>query len=256
MSAMRVRVVSGCEAVRATLAALPATMRPTAFQHPAWISAWLASEGHARRRTIVALIECTVTGRPLLALPLVLDTFGAASYWAPLDLGACDYNASWVDPDFHPGADEMRSIWKRIVASLPDDASFLMIDKLPAAIGDRAEPLLDIRGLRRSHVVRHPLALDADYATLRATRFSQTSVRSLARKRRKLERKGRFTFHVGTGDDAVAPLERLLVWRGERYGCRPDLDDFYRRLTAAGEPARVMWLALDGEPISAAFGLV
>ncbi len=256
MSATRVRLVTGCEAVREALAALPDAMRPTAFQHPAWTCCWLAAGERAERTTVLALVECAETDRPLFALPLTLDTFGAAAYWAPLDHGVCDYNASFTAPDFRPSAVEMRSIWTRIVAALPDDASFLMIDKLPAAIGARSEPLMDLPGLRRSHVVRHPLHLDADYATLRDTRFSQTSVRSLARKRRKLSRKGDLVFTVATGEAAVAPLERLLAWRGERYGARPDVDDFYRRLVSAGDPARVMWLALDGEPISAGFGLV
>ena len=256
MTATRVRVVSGDTAVREMLEALPAAMRPTAFQHPGWIAAWLASSCRGRRRIVAVQVECAASGRPLFALPLVLDTFGGASFWAPLDLGVCDYNASYAAPDFRPSPADMKSIWKRIVAALPDDAAFLMIDKLPTAIGERCEPLLAVPGLRRSHVARHPLRLDADFATLRSTRFSQTTMRSLTRKRRKLERKGRFSFHVATGAEAAEPLGRLLAWRGERYGERREVDDFYRGLTAAGDPVRVMWLALDGEPISAAFGLV
>jgi CelD/BcsL family acetyltransferase involved in cellulose biosynthesis len=256
MTATRVRVVTGCDAVREALATLPAAMRPTAFQHPAWTGCWLGGAEKSEHQTVLALVECAETARPLFALPLTLDTFGAAAYWAPLDHGACDYNASFTAPDFRPSPVEMQTIWTRIVAALPDDAAFLMIDKLPAVIGERAEPLMELPGLRRSHVVRHPLHLDADYATLRDTRFSQTSVRSLARKRRKLSRKGDLVFSVATGEAAAAPLERLLVWRGERYGVRPDIDDFYRRLVRSGDPARVMWLALDGEPVSAGFGLV
>lgn len=256
MIATRVRIVAGIAGVRGTLAALPDAMRPTAFQHAAWTDCWLAGEGRAGRKVVLALVEAADDGRPLFALPLVLDTFGSAGFWTALDLGVCDYNASLAAPEFRPTAVEMKTIWTRIVAALPDDAAFLMIDKLPAAIGERPEPLLDLTGRRRSHVVRHPLRLDADFATLRDTRFSQTTVRSLARKRRKLQRKGRLMFTTETGEDALPVLERLLAWRGERYGTRGDIDAFYRRLTAAGEPARVMALTLDGEPLAAGFGLV
>ncbi len=252
----RVRVVSGAVAVRNVLAALPDDMRPTAFQHATWTDCWLAAGDRAGRRTVVVLVESAATGRPLFALPLMLESFGATPYWAPLDLGVCDYNASFAAPDFRPSPTEMRSLWTRIVAALPDDATFLMIDKLPAALGDRVDPLLVLPGLRRSHVVRHPLRLDADYATLRATRFCQTMARSLDRKRRKLSRKGRLEFVVDTGETAAPALERLLVWRGERYGERPTIDDFYRCLASAGDPARVIRLTLDGEPIAAGFGLV
>ncbi|MDK9695849.1 MAG: GNAT family N-acetyltransferase [Siculibacillus sp.] len=252
----RVRVLVGIDAVRDALAALPDELRPTAFQHASWIDCWLAGEGHSQRRMVLALAESVADGRPLFALPLVLDTFGPAAYWTALDLGVCDYNASFAAPDFRPTTPEMRSIWTRIVAALPDHADFLMIDKLPTAISGRTEPLLELPGLWRSHVLRHSLRLDADFATLRDTRFSGTTMRSLARKRRKLARKGWLTFSISTGEDALGPLERLLGWRGDRYGVRADIDAFYRRLTAAGDPARVAWLALDGEPLAACFGLV
>lgn len=251
----RVRLVSGREAVGALLATLPAEMRRSAFHHPNWIRAWLATEGHAKRRTIAVVVECVASARPLMVLPLTLEIYGPAHYWAPLDHGVCDYNGTWADPDFRPSTAEMHAIWRRIVAALPDDASFLMIDKLPADLGGRHEALIDATGLRRSHVVRHPLALDADFETLRATRFCQTNVRSLDRKRRKLGRKGRLTFEVASGAAAMEAFETLLVWRAERYGERPACSDFYRRLVEAGDPARVLWLALDGRPISACFGV-
>ncbi len=252
----RVRVVNGARAVLDLLAALPPAMRRTGFQHPTWADCWFAVDGRAARKTVAAVVECAETGRPLFVLPLILDTLGAAAYWAPLDFGVSDYNTSLTAPDFHPSPTEMRAIWLRIVAALPDDAAFLLIDKVPADIDDRHEPLADLPDLRRSHVIRHPLRLDTDYATLRDTRFSQSMVRSLDRKRRKLERKGDFRFEVATGAEALPALECLMTWRGERYGENPAVADFYRHLTAAGEPVRVMWLALDGTPVSACFGIV
>lgn len=251
-----VRVVTGAAAVLALLAALPPEMHRTSFQHPTWADCWFAVDGRAARKTVAAVVECRDSGRPLFVLPLILDTLGAAAYWAPLDFGVSDYNASLAAPDFRPTASEMRTIWMRVVAALPDDAAFLLIDKVPADIDDRHEPLADLPDLRRSHVIRHPLKLDIDYPTLRDTRFSQSMVRSLARKRRKLERKGDFRFEVTTGAEAAPALERLLTWRDERYGENPAVADFYRRLVAAGEPVRVMWLSLDGAPISACFGIV
>lgn len=254
VTASRIRIVEGSTAVQALLASLPDDMRTTPFQHPNWITAWFAVDGRADRRTIAAVVECAATGRPWLVLPLVLDTLGAATHWAPLDFGVCDYNGSYTAPDFRPSAAEMRVLWARLVAVLPADATFLVIDKIAAEIGHRHDPLLDLPGLRPSHVIRHPLTLDADFATLRATRFCQTMARSLERKRRKLERKGAFAFTVATGPEAVPLLDRLMVWRDERWGARPVITDFYRRLVAAGDPVRVMALTLDGEPIAACFG--
>ena len=254
--ASRVRVVIGANEVIELVAGLPETMRVTAFHHPNWIASWLATQANAARKTIAVVVECAATGRPQMVLPLTLDTFGAAGFWAPLDRGVCDYNTSLAEPDFRPSPREMRTIWTRIVAALPDDASFLLMDKVPVALGGRHEPLIDVDGLRRSHVIRHPLRLDADYETLRDTRFCQTNVRSLTRKRRKLARKGRLVFEVATGEAAREAFEQLMVWRGERFGEREATTDFYRRLVEAGDPVRVLWLSLDGRPIAACFGAI
>ena len=255
-SEVAVRVVAGTEAVRDMLASLPAQMRRSAFHHPNWTTSWLATPSHVERKTIAVAVEEAGSGRPMLVLPLTLATFGGADYWAPLDHGVCDYNGSLSAPDFRPSAAEMRAIWKRVVAALPSDASFLLIDKLPTDIGAAHEALAEVGGLRPSHMTRHPLRLDADYAALRADRFCPTNCRSLDRKRRKLERKGRLAFTSVAGPEAVPLLDRVMTWRAERYDDQPVTTDFYRRLVERGDPARVMVLTLDEQPISAVFGLV
>ena len=252
---VQIRIVEGPEAVGDLLASLPDEMRRSAFHHPNWITNWLATPDHVRRRTIATVVEEVASGRPLLVLPLTLESFGGTDYWTSLDRGVCDYNDSLGAADFRPSPAEMRAIWKRIVAALPRDAAFLLIDKLPIDIGTRHEPLADLGGLRPSHMTRHPLRLDGDYSTLRATRFCQTNCRSLDRKRRKLERKGRLAFDSVAGPEAVPLLDRVMAWRAERYDDQPVTTDFYRRLVEGGDPARVMVLTLDGQPISAVFGL-
>ena len=250
----RVRVVTGVEAVLALLRNLPSDMSGTAFQHPIWSTCWSDTPVSGGRRLIAAVVEEAGTGRLLFVLPLALAALGAVHYWTPLDGGVSDYNASLTAADFRPDPTEMRELWRRIVAVLPHEASFLMIDKVPLEIAGRPEPLAELAHLRRSHVIRHPLRLDTDFETLRATRFCQTTMRSLARKRRKLERKGRLAFEIDSGPAAVPMLERLMTWRAERYGDNPATTAFYRRLLDADAPVRVARLSLDGEPIAAGFG--
>lgn len=250
-----VRLVSGAREVTDLIRSLPAEMRTSAFHHPAWIEAWYAVEDRAARETVAAIVE-DATQRPLMVLPLVLDTFGSSHFWAPLDLGVTDYNTSMIAPDFHPNPLEMQAVWTRIVAALPDHAGFLLLDKVPQGLGDHHEPLAALPRVRHSHVVRHPLHLDADWEKLRATRFDQSMVRSLTRKRRKLERKGDLVFSVMTGEAALPALDALMTWRGERFGDRPAITDLYARVVASGDPARVLCLTLDGRPISAGLGLL
>jgi CelD/BcsL family acetyltransferase involved in cellulose biosynthesis len=129
----------------------------------------------------------------------------------------------------------------------------IFLEKMPERIGDRRNPLLDLTGVTRSRFLAHPLALDADIETLRRRTSGR---RSLDRKRRKLERRGRLTFTVASGPDAVPAIERLMGWRDRRYDGRPITVAFYRRLLLDTDLARVGVLCLDGEPIGGCFAVV
>ncbi|TBW36971.1 GNAT family N-acetyltransferase [Siculibacillus lacustris] len=250
-----IAIVDGFAEVRETLAALPPAFGPTAFQHCSWLDCWLACAGSGVERVIAVVARSAGDGRARLVLPLVLDARGALPFWTSFDFGVSDYNLPLIATDFRPTPREAAALWHRIVAALPSGAAYLLIDKMPAMVGGRPTPFADLAGTRRSQVVRHPLPLDGDFESLRATRFAPSMVHSLARKRRKLGRKGDLAFHAGNGPEARVALDRLMTWRDERYGAQPETTCFYRRLTEAGDPARVLWLTLDGAPIAACFGI-
>lgn len=249
---LRVRVVSDERAVREYLLSIPAAFLRGPFQKTSWLEAWLAVREPARRRLAIATVVRESTGACLFVLPLSLETRSGVPCWTPFDDGVCDYNAPLLAPDFDPTPQTMRWIWARILDQLPP-ADLIFIEKMPERIGARRNPLLDVAGVRPSRFRRHPLPLDGDLEEIRA-RFHGR--RSLARKRRKLGRKGVLDFVVVEGAEAVPLLDRLMSWRERRYDARPITSAFYRRLLQTGDIARLGALRLDGEMIAGCFGIL
>ncbi len=249
---LRVRVVSGERAVRECLLSIPEAFRRGPFQKAAWLEAWLAVRETAERGLAIVTVTSRSTGACLFVLPLALETRSGVPCWTPFDDGVSDYNAPLVAPDFDPTPRTMRWIWARILDQLPR-ADLIFIEKMPERIDGRRNPLLDIAGVRPSRFCRHPLPLDGDLADIRA-RFHGTH--SLARKRRRLGRKGVLDFVVVTGAEAVPLLDRLMTWRDRRYDARPITTAFYRRLLCEGDLARLGALRLDGEIVAGCFGIL
>ena len=169
-----------------------------------------------------------------------------------LDDGVCDYVAPIFAADFAPRPETMRWIWARILDQLPN-ADLVFLEKISERVGDRRNPLLDLAQPAPSRFRRHPLALGDG---LDAVRARYRAGRSLARKHRKLARKGRLDFAVLTGSEAAGEIDGLMAWRDRRHDARPITTAFYRRLLADTDLARVGLLRLDGRAISGCFAIV
>ena len=249
---LRVRVATDACVVERSLRDLPADLLRGPFQHAGWIEAWLATRTETRPAIALAVVTDAVSDAPVFVLPLMLDTRSGVPCWTALDDGVCDYVAPIVAADFAPRPETMRWIWARILDQLPN-ADLVFLEKIPERIAGRRNPLLDLARPRASHFRRHPLALAAGLAAVRAR---YRAGRSLARKRRKLERKGRFDFVVLGGSEAIGELERLMAWRDRRHDARPITTAFYRRLLTDTDIARIGLLRLDGRTIAGCFSIV
>lgn len=249
---LRVRVATDARAVEQTLRDLPSDLLRGPFQQAAWIDAWLAIRADDRPAIALAVVGAEADDAPVFVLPLMLDTRSGVPCWTALDDGVCDYVAPIFAADFAPKPETMRWIWARILDQLPN-ADLVFLEKISERVADRRNPLLDLARPSPSRFRRHPLAL---VDGLEAVRARYRAGRTLARKRRKLGRKGRLEFTVGTGAAAAAELERLMAWRDRRHDARPITTAFYRRLLDATDLARIGLLRLDGRVISGCFAIV
>lgn len=246
-----VRVESDAAVVAERLRDLPSDLVRGPFQHPAWIAAWLDAHAPSPPPMVLATISSD-DGTLVFVLPLMLDTRAGLPCWTALDDGVADYNAPMITDAFRPSPTEMRRLWALVLEQLPG-GDLVFLEKMPARIGDRRNPMLDLDGVAASRFRRHPLSLGGGIEVARARYLHG---RTVARKRRKLARHGALDYVELSGAAAVASLERLMGWRERRYDTRPILADFYRRVLLSGDLGRLGMLRLDGEEIAGCFGIV
>lgn len=229
----------------------------TPFQSVAWLRAWCRAFTPDGNDCFMVEASDTRTGRRVLMLPLVRERHGSLAILTMPDRGVTDYQAPIV-AEIAPH--EFRQLWRQLLKALPP-ADVVLIDKSPLLIGTLANPLASLPSAHPHVLKRHPLVLDADFATLRETRFNGTCMRSLSRKRRKLERKGQLEFSVVTGAEHAEALDGVLAWRARRFSDCNTVEKaqsertFYRALLAEASIARLALILLDGVIIAGGFGV-
>ena len=232
----------------------------TPFQRAQWLETWFGSFASQRPLEIcAATIEDEATGEPVFVLPLMVEHRGGIARLKAWDGGVSDYNGPVLSTTFAPTREDMKTLWADLLDALPP-ADLIELEKVPTHIGAVDNPLLDVEGVRQSDFARHPLPLGADFETLAQSRFNPSHRRTLAKKRKKLQNKGRLEFTLLAGRDATEPLEKILEWRAGRFADRNDAAEaekvaaFYRSLARSTDIARVGRLTLDGEIIAGCFG--
>ena len=239
-----------------------ADLERSPFQRAQWLETWFGAYGRQGSGEIFAAsIEDATTGEPVFVLPLMVESRGGIVRISAWDGGVSDYNGPVLSKNFAPGNADMRRLWDELVHALPA-ADLLALEKVPSAIGAIDNPLLAVDGVSLSRFTRHALPLpdDGDFEALRAKRFDPTHRRTLAKKRRKLQNKGRLEFAIVSAEAAAEPLDRILAWRSERFSTPSRAEemrrceDFYRSLCRETEIARVGRLTLDGRLIAGCFG--
>lgn len=230
------------------------------FQRAAWLETWFGSFVAEKPTQIcAATIEDATTGETVFVMPLMVEHRGGVARLKAWDSGVSDYNGPVMSKSFSPTSGEMRSLWHEMLGKLPK-ADVVEIEKLPVHIGERDNPMLVVEGVHESSLARHPLPLDASFENLAASRFNPSHRRTLAKKRKKLQNKGKLEFALLTGAEALGPLDQILEWRAARFADENEASEaervaaFYRSLAAHTDMARVGRLSLDGVIIAGCFG--
>ena len=256
LSGYEITVLSDSAAVSALLAG--GDLLRTPFQSSRWFDVWFAVLQPSGMDCSVGVIRRAGDHRPLFVLPLVRERrYGLTVLTLP-DHGISDYQAALVSPDFAPDPETMDRLWSALVAMLPA-ADLISLERVPP---DFAARMHLAHRMRPSCCSSHEIPIDADFATLRERRFDPSTGRRLVKNRRKLEHKGKLTFEIVSGADAIPDLERLIDWRRQRFESVNDPEKaaiqsvFYHRLIEEGSLACIGLLRLDGELLAGCLGLV
>jgi len=232
------------------------------FQRTHWLQAWYTTLGaQAGREPVLVSIERRADGRPLLGLPLVRERRGRLRCIAFADAGVSDYVAPVCAPDCPDAPGEVRAMFAALRRALPA-ADLWSLEKMPARVGERSNPLLQLRGTRPSALFGNPVSVGEDFDAWRFSR-GKTHRKELERSWRVFSRhpQARWERIEDTGRamqvmDALEALQREAI-RGKGWAYlldEPGYREFYRDLLAQGLPGgeTVLTALIAGDEIVAA----
>ncbi|ALN57814.1 hypothetical protein GLE_2465 [Lysobacter enzymogenes] len=212
------------------------------FQREHWLRAWYATLGaQAGREPLLASIERRHDGRALLALPLVRERRGGLYCIAFADAGVSDYAAPICAPDCPADPVAVRAMFAALRRALPR-ADLWSLEKMPARVGRRDNPLLQLPGTRASALFGNPVTIGEDFDAWRFSR-EKTHRKELERSWRVFSRHPQASFERIEDParalpvmDALEALQREAIQgKGWAYLLdEPGYREFYRELVARG----------------------
>ena len=209
------------------------------FQSREFLDVWLNTIGRASRIEPYLIVVRDSDERPVLYLPLVIETKFNIRLLRFMDAGVADYNAPILAAGYKPSRQEFNQLWSDILALLP---GFDLIDlkKIASDVSGTFNPL--------SLLDCTPDAENGHSILLTGSDADSGGRNSLVRLRRKLERYYREISKIGeaafvvnpTGAMAELVTERLLELKRRKYMrtripdflAAPGVERFYREMVS------------------------
>lgn len=140
-----------------------ASLAPTPFQHPGWLSAWYANMAAGPDVTpLIACVDDARTGAPAMVLPLVLRREGVLRVIEFADGGITDYNAPMPGPAAPRDAAAASAVWQALCRALPP-ADLIRFTKMPRRLGRAPNPLALLPGARTQKLCGNVLTIDQSW---------------------------------------------------------------------------------------------
>jgi CelD/BcsL family acetyltransferase involved in cellulose biosynthesis len=212
-------------------------LRMYIFQSREFLDIWLDTIGKASRIEPCFVVVRDADGRPVLFLPLIIETKFNVRLLRFMDCGVADYNAPIVAADRTLSRQEFHEVWADILARLP---GFDVIDlkKIASDVAGAVNPL--------TYLDCAPFG-DSGHAIVLARLRDRTDTRRTeARLRRKLQNYAKGLSQVGeprfivnpAGAEAARVVERLLELKRRKYErtstpdflAAPGVERFYREM--------------------------
>jgi len=225
-------------------------LRMHVFQSREFLDVWLGTIGKASRIEPYLVVVRDGDGRPVLYLPLAIETKFNLRLLRFMDCGVADYNAPIVAADRKLSRQEFHKVWAEILALLP---AFDVVDlkKIATDVDGAPNPL--------TYLDCTPFGDSGHAVALSRFRDQTDTRRSIARLRRKLQsyakglsQIGETRFLTNPGASETAPLtERLLEFKRRKYErtstpdflAAPGVEQFYREMTNPGRLGKISHLS-------------
>ncbi|WP_019906647.1 GNAT family N-acetyltransferase [Methylobacterium sp. 77] len=239
----------------------------TAYQRLDWVTPIVERLSAASKAEPLIVEVVDGSGRPVMIVPLARIRHSGYRVITWLDLGVCDYAAPILAPGIDLNAEDMALAWAAIRDVLPR-ADLIQISRIPDDVLGRPNPIATLAACHRMDMQASGVAIDGDAETLLSRLCRPSTLKDMAKLRRRLERAGTVTFvearnanEIDTIFDALVEQRRSRFAEIGRFNLlsRPDVEAFYREAAhhgLNGGPVRLFGLSVDGEWIAAAYGLV
>jgi CelD/BcsL family acetyltransferase involved in cellulose biosynthesis len=225
-------------------------LRMYTFQSREFLDIWLDTIGKASGVEPYFVVVRDADGRPVLYLPLIIETKFNVRLLRFMDCGVADYNAPIVAADRSLSRQDFHDVWAKVLALLP---GFDVIDlkKIAGDVAGVVNPL--------AYLDRTPFGDSGHAIVLTRLREQTDTRRAVVRLRRKLQtyakglsRIGEPRFIVNPDAAEAAPVaERLLELKRQKYQrtstpdflTAPGVERFYREMMSPGRLGTISHLS-------------
>jgi len=225
-------------------------LRMYIYQSREFLDIWLDTIGKASRIEPYFIVVTDGDGRPVLFLPLTIETKFNVRLLRFMDCGVADYNAPIVAADRTLSRQEFHEVWAEALAQLP---SFDVIDlkKIASDIAGAVNPL--------SYLDCTPFGESGHAIVLNRLREQTDTRRAVVRLRRKLQSHAKGLNQIGEPSFIVNPpaaeaarvAERLLELKRRKYQrtstpdflAAPGVERFYREMMSPGRLGAISHLS-------------
>jgi CelD/BcsL family acetyltransferase involved in cellulose biosynthesis len=235
------------------------------FQSREFLEVWTSTIGKAGGVESYLLVVRNDDGKPVLYLPLAIETKFNIRILRFMDCGVADYNAPVMKAGLALSRQEFKSLWARVLSLLP---RFDVIDlkKIPGEVSGTINPLTYLGCTSHGEDGHSLLLKGADAAAVGGPSISLR--RKLDREHRKISELGAVEFIVNpTGELAGLVIKKLFALKRRKYVqtripdflAMPGVADFYRAIVSAkwlGRIGHLSALLIDNTVISAHIGYV
>jgi CelD/BcsL family acetyltransferase involved in cellulose biosynthesis len=260
-------IFDGADDALAALEVIEPGLGSTGFQTRDWLTILyeeIAPARHALPRLVV--VTDSEIGEVVMALPLVVAKEGLLRVARFADLGVSDCCGPLLARATLADGWRLRRAWRSARAAMRD-VDLLRLERMPAEIGGRPNPLIDLFGTALSPAPLHRLIVNESFENYLQS-LDKKYRKDLERCQRLWEKAGNPRFHRATTMDEIAHVfatleEQRAVWHAA-HGTNDILADparrsFYERLAIDGTNAgltELFALEANGKIVATLLGLV
>jgi CelD/BcsL family acetyltransferase involved in cellulose biosynthesis len=239
-----------------------------AFQTFDFLETWYQHIGSLADIDLQIVVAWGTSAKPLMILPLGVETSGSLRKLIWLGNDVNDYNAPLLAPNFtdHVAPGEFAALWSDIQSVLPAHDIVEMM-RQPAMVEGQANPFLEL-DTQLNASGAHMTVLGDDFDAYYDTKRNAKAKRHFRSRRKKLEEMGETVYvHPETDEDITASVEKLVQLKSDALNAmgaydflaQPGYADFYKALAVkSGDEgvAHVSHMEVAGEYVAGNWGLV